>query len=245
MLLLLSDRRTCHSAVYTAAGWISPVDKLIETGQIHVDDRDVYFNVGEFVFLWFIHWSSCWRRQPRELLFSGKIHRSCSNSSPRKFAVKFLLSGQFFSKSCVPGSLNDYYNTKGTNPINLCEACAAGPPDRCQRNQEELYYGNSGAFRCLTESKWQVVLFCSDEYVGQHAEFRHCPMGCQDCTSTNCQAEKERQFLTVFLQRVVTWPLWSTRQCGRIQMVVTRPSGHVTDAQMTMNCCATTAPGVT
>ena len=62
-------------------------------------------------------------------------------------------SGQFFSKSCVPGVLNDYYNTEGTNPINLCEACASGPPDRCQRNHEELYFGNSGAFRCLTESK--------------------------------------------------------------------------------------------
>ena len=54
----------------------------------------------------------------------------------------------------MPGVLNDYYNTEGTNPINMCEACASGPPDRCQRNHEELYFGNSGAFRCLTERKW-------------------------------------------------------------------------------------------
>jgi len=33
----------------------------------------------------------------------------------------------------------------------LCEACAAGGPYRCQRNDEELYYGNSGAFRCVAE----------------------------------------------------------------------------------------------
>ncbi len=45
--LLFLERRSCHSAVMTAAGWISPVDKLIETGQIHIDDNDVYFNVGE------------------------------------------------------------------------------------------------------------------------------------------------------------------------------------------------------
>ena len=31
----------------TAAGWISPVDKLIETGQIKITDDDVYFNVGK------------------------------------------------------------------------------------------------------------------------------------------------------------------------------------------------------
>ena len=62
-------------------------------------------------------------------------------------------TGQFFSKSCVPGVLNDKYNRHGTNPINLCEACAAGGSDRCQRNSEELYYGSSGAFRCLVERK--------------------------------------------------------------------------------------------
>ena len=70
-----------------------------------------------------------------------------------------VLIGQFFSKSCVPGVLNDFYNTEGTNPINLCEACASGPPDRCQRNHEELYFGNSGAFRCLTESKFEEIYF--------------------------------------------------------------------------------------
>ena len=44
---VLLDRRSCHSAVMTAAGWISPVDKLIETGQIKITDDDVYFNVGK------------------------------------------------------------------------------------------------------------------------------------------------------------------------------------------------------
>ena len=62
-----------------------------------------------------------------------------------------LVVGQFFSKSCVPGVLDSDYNTKGTNPINLCESCAAGGQDRCLRNDEELYFGNSGAFRCLVE----------------------------------------------------------------------------------------------
>ena len=61
--------------------------------------------------------------------------------------------GQYFSKSCVPGILDDYYNPDGTNPVNLCEACGTQGPDRCMRTDEELYYGASGAFRCLTESR--------------------------------------------------------------------------------------------
>jgi len=100
----LKARRSCHAGVMTAEGWVVPVDKLIETAQIRVDDSNVYHAVG-----------------------------------------------QFFSKSCVPGALNDFYNTKGTNPQNLCEACASGGRDRCQRNDRELYYGSSGAFRCLAE----------------------------------------------------------------------------------------------
>lgn len=100
----LKNRRTCHSAVNTAAGWVIPVDKLIETEQIKVQGCNVYRTVG-----------------------------------------------QFFSKSCVPGVLWDQYNRYGTNPINLCEACASMGYERCQRNNLELYFGNSGAFRCLVE----------------------------------------------------------------------------------------------
>ena len=66
----------------------------------------------------------------------------------------YLSAGQLFSKSCIPGVLNTYYNPHDTNPINLCEACGSGGPDRCQRNDNELYFGNSGAFRCLVESKY-------------------------------------------------------------------------------------------
>lgn len=63
----------------------------------------------------------------------------------------------------MPGVLNSHYNTKGTNPVNLCEACAAGGNDRCERNAKELYYGNSGAFRCLVESKLALDLRMFEE----------------------------------------------------------------------------------
>jgi Transferrin len=63
-------------------------------------------------------------------------------------------AGQYFSKSCVPGALSSYYNPFKTNPVSLCEACQTSGPKRCLRNDDELYYGASGAFRCVTESKF-------------------------------------------------------------------------------------------
>jgi melanoma-associated antigen p97 len=64
---------------------------------------------------------------------------------------------QYFSKSCVPGILMDYYNPYHTNPVSLCEACGTSGPKRCLRNDEELYYGSSGAFRCVTEMGGDVA----------------------------------------------------------------------------------------
>ena len=55
-------------------------------------------------------------------------------------------------RSCIPGALDKEYNPNQT-PVNLCEGCASGGYRKCQRNSEEQYYGASGAFRCLVESK--------------------------------------------------------------------------------------------
>jgi len=87
--------------------------------------------------------SSGWIIPVDTLIKTGQINVVDCNS--------YLAVAQYFSKSCVPGVLHDFYNPQRTNPVNLCEACGTGGPDRCQRNDEELYYGNSGAFRCLTE----------------------------------------------------------------------------------------------
>jgi len=65
--------------------------------------------------------------------------------------------GQYFSKSCVPGMLDSIYNSKNSNPINLCEACATMGYERCLRNNHELYYGSTGAFRCLVENGGDVA----------------------------------------------------------------------------------------
>lgn len=109
-LFNLKQRRSCHGAVMSAAGWIVAVDKLIETGQIRVKNCDANLAVS-----------------------------------------------QYFSKSCVPGILTDYYNPFGTNPVSLCEACATSGPKRCVRNDDEQYFGASGAFRCVCESGGDVA----------------------------------------------------------------------------------------
>ncbi|XP_067937048.1 transferrin 2-like [Watersipora subatra] len=83
--------------------------------------------------------------------------------------------GELFRRSCVPGILDSHYNKAGTNPVNLCENCGAGGMDRCQRNTRELYYGDSGAFRCLVENAGDVAyvrhMTPRDNTDGRNADF--------------------------------------------------------------------------
>ncbi|KAL7062318.1 hypothetical protein AAHC03_01132 [Spirometra sp. Aus1] len=59
---------------------------------------------------------------------------------------------ELVSRSCVPGVLNTAFNPLNTNALSLCELCLSGGNDRCQRDNRELYFGESGAFRCLIEA---------------------------------------------------------------------------------------------
>jgi len=59
---------------------------------------------------------------------------------------------ELIARSCIPGILSSPYNPTGKNPLNLCEICSAGGQDRCLPDSRELYYGDSGAFRCMLEN---------------------------------------------------------------------------------------------
>lgn len=60
--------------------------------------------------------------------------------------------GELVSQACVPGIQDQAFNPTGKIPLNLCELCMSGGNDRCQRDNRELYFGEDGAFRCLTEA---------------------------------------------------------------------------------------------
>ncbi|CAH8540764.1 unnamed protein product [Dicrocoelium dendriticum] len=59
--------------------------------------------------------------------------------------------GELISRACIPGILNKPFDRMQTNSLNLCERCFSGNRDMCRRDHLELYYGDAGAFRCLTE----------------------------------------------------------------------------------------------
>ncbi|KAL5969064.1 Melanotransferrin [Taenia solium] len=63
----------------------------------------------------------------------------------------FALS-ELVSQACIPGIQDQAFNPTGRIPLNLCELCMSGGNDRCQRDNRELYFGEDGAFRCLTEA---------------------------------------------------------------------------------------------
>lgn len=106
----LLHKRTCHSGIGKATGWVVPLNLVLDTRQITV-------------------------------LRCRLIHAF----------------SELVSRSCIPGIMDAAYNPTGYNPINLCENCRSGGPDKCQRNDRELYYGDDGAFRCLVEEAGDVA----------------------------------------------------------------------------------------
>ncbi|XP_052772422.1 melanotransferrin-like [Mya arenaria] len=79
--------------------------------------------------------------------------------------------GELFSRSCIPGALDEEYNPSG-KPVNLCEACQGGGYRKCKRNSDELYYGATGAFRCLTELGGDIA-FVHHLTVGDNTDGRN------------------------------------------------------------------------
>ncbi|KAL7289603.1 hypothetical protein TKK_0016459 [Trichogramma kaykai] len=65
-------------------------------------------------------------------------------------------ASEWFTKSCVPGALELSYNI-GVPYDNLCDLCHGTRDRYCHRDASEDYYGDTGAFRCLTEGGGDVA----------------------------------------------------------------------------------------
>ncbi|XP_035279004.1 transferrin-a isoform X2 [Anguilla anguilla] len=68
----------------------------------------------------------------------------------------------FFSESCAPGA------DEGSSLCKLCKGKYNRGGVKCRANTEELYYGNSGAFRCLAEVG--DVAFVKHKTVGENSD---------------------------------------------------------------------------
>ncbi|XP_039620077.1 transferrin-a [Polypterus senegalus] len=57
----------------------------------------------------------------------------------------------YFTKSCAPGA------DKNSNLCSLCRGSGLDPENKCSASGSEIYYGYSGAFRCLAEGAGDVA----------------------------------------------------------------------------------------
>ncbi|KAI4460441.1 transferrin [Holotrichia oblita] len=65
-------------------------------------------------------------------------------------------AAEYFTKSCIPGALSTEYNT-GMPYDNMCDLCRGSSFQYCRRDASEVFYGHTGAFRCLVEGGGHVA----------------------------------------------------------------------------------------
>ncbi|KAM9316548.1 melanotransferrin [Gastrophryne carolinensis] len=88
---------------------------------------------------------------------------------------------EFFSASCVPGMNQKEF------PSKLCQLCKGDGNGRskCENNSLELYYGDSGAFRCLVEAG--DVAFVKHTTIFQNTNGNNKDQWAQNLLSSNFQ----------------------------------------------------------
>ena len=122
----LRGKTICSTSIGDLAGWHVPIDYLSAIKETYVTNCHVN-------------------------KIAGKI-----NKDPLILSIDRCFLGEYFGRSCVPGALDYDYNRLKTNPRSLCLKCYSKGSDYCSRSQREMFYGNSGAFRCLTEGLFSL-----------------------------------------------------------------------------------------
>ncbi|XP_063080383.1 melanotransferrin isoform X3 [Cavia porcellus] len=164
----LRGKRSCHPGVNSLAGWTVPLGALIHRGSIRPRDCNVIKGtvpMGRDPALLSNPPSLSNRKRvtqeavssPSLREFQGVPAEAGRRPSPLAVPAHNLspLPGvsEFFNGSCVPGS-----EARGF-PSSLCAVCAGDAKgwNKCVANSQERYFGDSGAFRCLTEKAGDVA----------------------------------------------------------------------------------------
>ncbi|KAJ8317042.1 hypothetical protein KUTeg_004946 [Tegillarca granosa] len=67
---------------------------------------------------------------------------------------------QFFSRMCLPGALNSFYNPFGNNPTSICDLCTGIGEQKC--SSSDPHAGYDGAFRCLKAQVGDIAFLRHD-----------------------------------------------------------------------------------
>ncbi|XP_076068104.1 transferrin 2 isoform X2 [Oratosquilla oratoria] len=86
---------------------------------------------------------------PMAYLINNDLIRSYGCNSIRA-------ASEYFEKSCSPGALSREYR-HGIMRLNLCDLCHGTGKHYCAQDQEEPYFGYTGAFRCLVEGGGHIA----------------------------------------------------------------------------------------
>ncbi|KAG9465873.1 hypothetical protein GDO78_017613 [Eleutherodactylus coqui] len=143
----LKGKRSCHSAVGTAAGWAAPLNALMKKNLL----------------VW---------KGPKEKTLEKAV-------------------SEFFLSSCAPGA----------KETNLCKQCA-GKEANCKHSSEEPYYGDEGAFKCLSDDKGDVAFVENSVLSEEHLDSFE--LLCPDNTRRELSQYKDCNFGKVPRHAVVT-----------------------------------------
>uniref|UniRef100_A0A646QDM4 Melanotransferrin 2 n=1 Tax=Hemiscolopendra marginata TaxID=943146 RepID=A0A646QDM4_9MYRI len=94
--------------------------------------------------------SAGWNIPVGSLLSSGQI------TTPPDCNIAEAVGG-FFNASCAPGALSAQFNPSGQNPQSLCSLCAGTGDNKCARNENEPFFGYTGAFKCMATGVGDVA----------------------------------------------------------------------------------------
>lgn len=211
LIPILAEKYNLNESAYYVVATARQSDK--ETDLLYLKDkRSCHTGFGEAAG-WVI---------PLSFLLSNNRMRSYGACEAERAA------SQFFSKSCVPGSLSARF-TQGSawNFGNLCDLCHGESYSYCARDSSEPFYGPTGALRCLVEGNGEIAftrhtailenagknpsfwsrnvipddfeLLCRDGSRAKFRDYRTCNLGLVAADALVTHANRPRQHVEAYI----------------------------------------------